>query len=121
MALHHRFFPRVRFLAGILCLSLIAIASSGRSESIKETTSLKFVPADVSFYSAMLRNREQFDLLMNSKAIAKLKQLPVIQMGLGMLKLQWENPQQEGVIAFKDFWQQEENQELKWKSNNCRL
>ena len=54
--------------------------------------SLDIVPADAAFYSAMLRNREQFDAIANSKAWAKVKALPYVQMGLGLYQMQAANP-----------------------------
>lgn len=45
-------------------------------------TSLKKVPADAAFYSSFLRGREQLDILLKSKALAKLKELPAVQDGL---------------------------------------
>ena len=50
----------------------------------KPVPSLDLVPADAAFYSAMLRNREQFDAIVNSKAFAKIKALPYVQMGLAL-------------------------------------
>ena len=54
--------------------------------------SLDIVPADAAFYSAMLRSREQFDALANSKAWAKVKALPFVQMGFTMYQMQAANP-----------------------------
>ena len=54
--------------------------------------SLDIVPADAAFYSAMLRNREQYDAIVNSKAFAKIKAIPYVQMGLGMMQAQAGGP-----------------------------
>jgi hypothetical protein len=54
--------------------------------------SLDFVPADASFYSTSLRLREQFDLLVHSKAWAKLLEMQSVQMALNMARSQWEQP-----------------------------
>ena len=54
--------------------------------------SLDVVPADAAFYSAMLRNREQFDAVVNSKAFAKIKALPYVQMGLDCYQAQAADP-----------------------------
>ncbi len=51
-------------------------------------TSLSFVPESAAFYGAALRGREQAELVLNSRAFAKLKQLPVVQMGLAFYQMQ---------------------------------
>lgn len=51
--------------------------------SLKETTSLAFIPDDVSFYSSSLRLKEQLDAFLASKAWAALKEIESIKMGLG--------------------------------------
>jgi len=43
--------------------------------------SLKWIPADAAFYSAMLRNREQIEIIGKSKAWARLMAMPVVQEG----------------------------------------
>jgi len=54
--------------------------------------SLKLIPDDAAFYGAMLRNREQFDAVVNSRAWAKLKNMAVLQMALGFYNLQAGDP-----------------------------
>jgi hypothetical protein len=56
------------------------------SELEKLGTSLNIVPDDASFYSTMLRNREQIEAIANSRAWAKLKSMPVVQMALQMYR-----------------------------------
>ena len=61
-----------------LLLGLLAImmaVPTTQAQSLRETSSLKFVPADTAFYTTSLRNREQCELLTNSRAFAKLKSL----------------------------------------------
>jgi hypothetical protein len=52
--------------------------------------SLKWLPADTAFYGTMLRNREQVEAVLHSRAWAKLTSLPAVreawQMGLTQLK-----------------------------------
>ena len=45
----------------------------------KLPASLELVPENVAFYSAALRNREKYEAIVNSRAWAKLKGLPVVQ------------------------------------------
>lgn len=41
--------------------------------------SLKWIPADAAFYSVMLRNQEQIEIIRNSKAFARLLDMPVVK------------------------------------------
>ena len=54
--------------------------------------SLELVPENAAFYSSMLRNREQFEAITNSRAWAKLKAMPIVQMGMALYNLQAANP-----------------------------
>ena len=51
-------------------------------KSLRETTSLAFVPADASFYAASLRNREKVEAIAGSKAFAAIMEMPLVQMGI---------------------------------------
>jgi hypothetical protein len=73
------------------------------AEPLKESTSLKFVPAEVAFYSASFRMKEQYDAFVQSKAFAKLKALPSVQMGMMLIEQQ--------LLANPEFGKPE-NQEL---------
>jgi hypothetical protein len=74
----------------------------------KLDTSMSLVPGDAAFYSAMLRNREQLDILLKSNAVAKLKALPAVQ----TLWKQAETQMEEPLSRIRQFYQQPENQEL---------
>jgi hypothetical protein len=54
--------------------------------------SLDLVPADASFYSANLRMKEQLDIVLASKAWARLMEMPAVKMALGMAKTELEKP-----------------------------
>ncbi len=69
-------------------------------------TSLNFVPADVAYYGALLRNGEQIEAIRNSRAMASIMALPAVQEGLkrfmeemefgqnaAQVKAVWENPE----------------------------
>jgi hypothetical protein len=74
--------------------------------------SLKWIPADAAFYSTMLRNREQIEVIGQSKAWAKLRALPAVEEGLkkfedaasdpenpaAKVKAALENPEVQGVL-----------------------
>jgi hypothetical protein len=54
----------------------------------KSEGAVELVPDDAAFYCAMLRNRQQWEAVVQSRAWAKLKALPVVQMGLGLYATQ---------------------------------
>ena len=84
----------------------------GATELDKLDTSLKLIPEDAAFYSSMLRNREQFEAIRNSNAWAKVREMPVVQMGLSLYQAQlgtpssgpakvqaaWKNPEVRKII-----------------------
>ncbi len=76
-----------------------AATAAGETALEKLDASLKLIPADAAFYSSMLRNREQFESFLQSNAFAKLKELPVTQMGLQMFRAEAANPQSEVAQA----------------------
>jgi hypothetical protein len=76
----------------LLLVALWGLTATPPALAAKPAPSLDLVPADAAFYSAMLRNREQFEKIVNSKAFAKLKALPYVQMGLGLYQMQAADP-----------------------------
>jgi len=74
-----------------LAALLVEPARAGKLEELD--TSLKLIPADAAFYGSSLRNREQIEAIANSKAWAKLKSMPLVQMGLALYNFQAANPQ----------------------------
>ncbi len=72
---------------GLLAVMVVPARAAG------PVPSLSIVPADAAFYSAMLRNQEQLDAIVNSKAYAKIKALPYVQMGLTLLQMQAADPE----------------------------
>jgi hypothetical protein len=97
---------RVSRLAVATLLSGLMLGHPAAAEQNKAAGSLQFIPADAAFYSAMLRNREQIEAIANSKAWAKFKSLPAVQMALQMATAQLQNPQA------NQFLQMPENQQL---------
>jgi hypothetical protein len=96
----------------VALLTTSALVVPVQADALQDGTSLKFAPADVSFYASLLRTREQYEKVANSKAIAKLMQMPPVQMGLFVAKAQWENPENPQVAMFKQMLAQPENQQL---------
>ncbi|MEN6449144.1 MAG: hypothetical protein ABFC96_01510 [Thermoguttaceae bacterium] len=58
----------------------------------KLDTSLKLIPDDAAIYWSMMRNREQYDIIRNSKALAKFSEMPLVQMALGAYNMQLAMP-----------------------------
>jgi hypothetical protein len=79
-------------LATLVAFGLLGVKTSSAADLAKLDTSLKLIPADAAFYSSLLRNREQVEAIKNSKAWAKLMELPVVQMGLAMYNMQVQTP-----------------------------
>jgi hypothetical protein len=63
-----------------------AVAPAIAQTNLREDTSLKLIPADAAMYGTSLRNRQIFDKVMASNAVARLKTMPVMQMALEQMK-----------------------------------
>jgi hypothetical protein len=61
-------------------------------EAAKPGATLELVPDNAAFYSSMLRNRERFEAIAHSRAWAKFKAIPVVQMGWALYAMQAINP-----------------------------
>jgi hypothetical protein len=90
-------------------LSTLAFPHPAHTEDKKPESSLGLIPADAAFYSTMLRNREQVDAIANSKTWERLTKLPYYQLGLTLLKQQYES---DDFAPFRQWVAQEENREL---------
>lgn len=71
-------------------------ATGDKAENpLTKSTALGFIPADVAYYGSLLRTGEQFKDLVNSRAVAKLQEIPAVAgllaqaqglMAIGMLQ-----------------------------------
>jgi hypothetical protein len=96
-------------LAGLALL--LAAPALPAQEVGKAASSLEIVPADAYFYSAMLRNREQLEAVLHSKAWAKLTDLPFVKMAWQFVEAGWNQPF--GPQAkIKEWYDDKENQQL---------
>jgi len=70
---------------GLLAAAAVLLAANRPAPAVAAApvASLDIVPADTAFYSAMLRNREQFDAIANSKALGEAYQPAVRADGPG--------------------------------------
>jgi hypothetical protein len=79
-------------IAGFLTLGLaLCRAETGKIERLD--TSLRLVPAGAAFYQSMLRGGEQVQAIGKSRAWQKLVNLPVVQMGLNLYRMQAADPE----------------------------
>jgi hypothetical protein len=97
----------VPYLAAALVLTLLG--SQARAQADKASSSLDLIPADAGFYSSMLRNKEQVEIVARSRAWAELWQMPAVQMGWKMLQDQYQGGQ---LAPLQAFLSQAENREL---------
>jgi hypothetical protein len=101
----------VPVLAGLVLAALACVPPARAAGDGKPEGALALIPANASFYSAMLRNKEQIDLIARSKAWAALRDMPGVKMAWQMVQAQYT--EQDGKLApLRAFLEQEENQEL---------
>ena len=80
-----------RFFAGRLGLGAVGAAFfmlavlPARAEDRPGLAGLEIVPADAAYFSATLRAREQYDLIVNSNAFATIRRLPGVTRALASL------------------------------------
>jgi hypothetical protein len=75
-------------LAGALLAAPLLLAWPGRASAKpapEKSNATAQVPAGVSFYSAMLNNKKQLDIVTKSKAFKRLKELPLVKQQLAEL------------------------------------
>jgi len=90
--------PLFALLITAVCLTLSpmgqsAFAAEADQPSPAAKTAASIVPADAAFFGTNLRLREQYDLVVGSKAWKKLTSVPAIQMAWGLYQLQAADPQ----------------------------
>jgi hypothetical protein len=73
----------------------LALAGGAPSPALAAAPALAadWIPEDAAVFGAMLRNREQWDAIAKSRAWAKLKALPVLEMGRALYAMQAMNPE----------------------------
>jgi hypothetical protein len=93
-----------------LAVFLIALCQGdpARAED-KAAGSLGMIPADAAYYGAMLRTKEQIDLVARSRAWKELWNLPSVQMGWTALKQQYNEGQ---LQSLRSFFEEEDNRKL---------
>jgi hypothetical protein len=77
----------------VLAAGWLTIPAVTAAELDKLDSALKLVPEDAAFYSSMMRNREQFEILRGSRAWAKIERMPIVQMGVAWYGQQLTMPE----------------------------
>ena len=80
---------------GVKCLHADGLADQAHS--------LKLVPADAAVYSASLRVKEQWDNFINSKAYARLMQIPTVQTVKMLATYQLQQSPEPTIAAMRDY------------------
>jgi hypothetical protein len=103
-----------RFIAALLlvaCAALMAASPGQRVQAAPPDNALSLIPADASLFFSMLRNKEQYDDLMGSRWMARLKKIPAVQKAWKELLEKWEAPDGE-FEQFHAFLADPDNKEL---------
>jgi hypothetical protein len=88
-------------LAVVACMVVgVSLGAARGADEAKVEHSLKLVPADAAFYSTMLHNREQIEVIAKSKAWAKLKSLPLVQSLWKKATTHLKSPEAAPVVQF---------------------
>ncbi len=70
-----------------------AAAPAGKVDKLdKLDIAMKLVPGDAAFYSSLLHAREQASAIRHSRAWAKIRQMPLVQMGFSLYAAQASVP-----------------------------
>ncbi len=110
------FARRIRCRAALLSLLTLAFAIACRpdaraAELAEHAHSLGVAPADAAFYSASLRLKEQLDIFLESKAYARLMEIPIIQIAKMQVMFQWQQSTEPAVAEVRNYVQSPEGQE----------
>jgi hypothetical protein len=102
--------PRTPLVA--LAVTLV-LAAASRAEGVDGGHGvLKLLPADTAFFNSTLRNREQLEIILKSKAWAKLMDLPAAKFARQKFEEQLAKPDDPQLAMLLGALKQPENQEL---------
>jgi hypothetical protein len=98
--------------AAAITLPLSTLQTPADAQALKQNTALQIVPEDAAFFVAGLRYGEIFEKVMNSNAMAKLREIPAVQLGWALAAAQWENPEIPQIGMVRQMLQTPDNQQL---------
>ena len=84
---------RAASTAAAMAAAVLLAQFAGAAPNIDQAGALELVPQDAAFYGASLRNRQRVEAVLNSRAVAKLKEMEAVKEGLEELKQQLEGPE----------------------------
>ncbi|MEM8677979.1 MAG: hypothetical protein AAGF97_01380 [Planctomycetota bacterium] len=88
---------RFRYMIVPVLVFVTSLNAGLAASELRNNTALRWVPDSVAFYASMMRMQQQWEIFAQSNAYASLKRIPLIQMGVGQIKQQWNSP--EGEMA----------------------
>jgi hypothetical protein len=102
---------RVFVFVATLTLALVGSPPSRAADFDKLDSAIKDIPADASFYYSLMRNREQVEAVLSSKAWAKLMSLPALA-HVKQLAQDKANPVAGPLQQFQEWAKDPENRQL---------
>ena len=104
------------YLGRIVCISLLIFASTAtsfsRADSLRADSSLRWIPDTASFYVSAQRLVAQWNRIAASRAYQRILEMPLVQMGIGQLRAQWNAESDDEFGQFKSFLKAPENKPL---------
>src|SRR3954467_6841380 len=102
----HNWLIRTLFVAlATFAVANVLPADARAADLTEQAHSLKKVPADASFYSANLRFGEQWHTFVQSKAYAKLMEIPLFQMAKMQVTYQWQQSEEPTIAKVREYIQ----------------
>jgi hypothetical protein len=106
---HHGTALRLALLALLANVCVVIPERQARAAELAEQAhSLRAVPADVAFYSASLRLKEQLDILLESEAYSRLLQIPLIQFAKMTAVTQWQHSPEPTITKVREYLESDE-------------
>jgi len=103
---------RTLFVGLLSFTSIVMVGQAAPAAELGDHAhSLRSVPADVAFYSASLRLKEQFDTFLQSKAYARLMEIPVLQLAKMQVSFQWQQSTQPTIAQAREYLQSSEGKD----------
>jgi len=111
---HARFALQGFLVAAVLGTALAAgplVGPATAGDLADLETSLRLVPKDVAFYSSSMRLKEQVEIVGESRAWARLMEMPSVKQGLDLYEEQSEDPESPAA-QFQQYMQSPQMQDL---------
>src|SRR5262245_45225646 len=102
-----RFSPIRRTILTLMALGVVGSlrVPASAADLAEQAHSLRKVPADVSFYSASMRLKEQWHNFLSSKAYAKLMEIPLVQVAKMQITYQWQQSEEANISKLRDYFE----------------